>query len=127
MNSLETKVQELMDALAAQGLEVDAPKFGNWEDDWNDNGEFRNYRSSDRSELWKVVEHATRRGKNIEVTFRVQLGSVDQYPDAKDHAQLMKDREAIEAQLRRDAEDAKRKLDEDLETRIAELHSGADQ
>lgn len=57
-------------------------KLANWEDDWDaQDRNFRNYRNEPSEDLLRVIEHATRRGPNLELTITVQLGSVTDFPE----------------------------------------------
>lgn len=114
------RIQDIIDQLQTAAIDAGAvdvkSELANWEDDFTRDDEyFRNYRNAGSEDVLAVVEHATRRGPNLELILRVQIGRVEDYPadvkDAKDLARrkqeaadIMADAAAEAARIQREAE-----------------------
>lgn len=97
-------------------------RLANWEDDWDaQDRNFRNYRNSGSEDLLAVVEHATRRGENLELQITVQIGNVHDFPeDVKDAKEMVRRKQEAQAVLA-EAEAEKARIDREAQARVDKL------
>ena len=103
INDIRTAVEAALETIVPNGAGEVTFMLCNWEERY-DSLE-KNYRNLDQTDFAQVIEHATRRGPNLELRIAVQLGTVGDFPEDRAEALAVVEKRKQATQL---VEDAKR-------------------